>query len=192
MRKIILASASVWRREILEKTRIPFTVEVSDFKEDLTLDLSPEELVETLATGKAETVAIKHTDAIVIGADTIAELGGEVIGKPYTPEKAIEVLSRLSGQTHNVHTGYCIIDTKTGERRSGVSTSRVTFRVLTKSEIAVYVATGEPLLAGGAYTIQTGAASFVSHIDGDFYSIVGLPISTIVLELAKLSVISQS
>ena len=192
MRKVILASASTWRRDILEKTHLPFTVEASDFEEDLTLNMSPEELVETLATGKAETVAVKHADAIVIGADTIAELNGEILGKPYTSEKAIEVLSRLSGQTHNVLTGYCIIDTKTGERRGGVSISRVTFRTLTRAEIDAYVATGEPLNAGGSYTIQTGAASFVSHIDGDYWSIVGLPVSTIVEELAKLGITAQS
>ena len=188
MRKIILASVSPWRKEILEKSRIPFTVEPSDYVEDLALNLSPRELVETLATGKADAVAIKHADAIVIGADTIADVDGEVIGKPYTAEKAIEILARLSGRVHDVHTGYCIIDSKSGERRSGVVTTKVTFRALSEEEIRSYVATGEPLNAGGAYTIQGAAASFVSRIEGDFYSVVGLPLATIMEELAKFGV----
>ncbi len=188
MRKIILASVSPWRKDILEKSRIPFTVEASDYEEDLSLAVSAQELVETLATGKAEAVAIKHENAIVIGADTVAEVDGEVIGKPYTAEKAISVLARLSGRTHNVHTGYCIIDSKTGERRSGVVTTKVTFRELPLEEIHAYVATGQPLNAGGAYTLQSGAAGFVSRIDGDFYSVIGLPLSTILEKLQELDV----
>ena len=192
MRKIILASASTWRRDILEKAHIPFVVEASDYEEDLTLDLSPQELVETLATGKAEAVAVKHSDAIVIGADTIADLNGEVIGKPYTPERAAQVLERLSGRTHEVHTGYCIIDVKTGRIKSGVVTTKVTFRSLSTAEIQAYIATGEPLSSGGSYTIQGGAASFASRIEGDFYSVVGLPLSTIIQELEGFGVIFEA
>lgn len=188
MRKVILASASRWRREILEKSRIPFTVEPSDFEENMSLDLSPRDLAQTLAIGKAEAVAINHTDAIVIGADTLVEFEGAVIGKPYTAENAIEILKRLSGNTHTIYTGYCIVDAKSGERREGVVETRVTFRDLSDSEIMNYVATGEPLNAAGAYTIQGFAAGFASQIDGDFYNVVGLPLSTILEELAKFGI----
>ena len=191
MRKIILASSSKWRRQILEKSRIPFIVEPGDYEEDMGMQLSPRELAETLATGKAESVAIKHTDAVVIGADTLVEFEGGVIGKPHTPEKATQTLERLSGKTHSIYTGYCIIDTKTGGRRSGAVETRVTFRNLPSQEIADYVATGEPLNAAGAYTIQDSAAGFVSHIEGDFYNVVGLPLATILEELYRLEVIES-
>jgi septum formation protein len=188
MRKVILASTSRWRKEILEKSRIPFVVEPSDYEEDMTLKLSPKELAETLATGKAEAVAIKHNDEIVIGADTFIEFEGEVLGKPGTKEKATSLLRRLSGKTHPIHTGYCIIDTKTGERHSGTVTTRVTFRDLPEDEIDAYVATGEAENAGGGYTLQSYAAGFVSHIDGDFYNIVGLPLWKIIEELRHFGV----
>lgn len=188
MRKIILASASVWRRQILEKTDIPFTVEVSDYEEDLNMQVAPRDLPIILATGKADTVASRHHDAIIIGVDTIAVLDGAVIGKPYTPEKAFEILRALSGKIHTVFTGYCIIDTKSGERVADVVETKVTFRALSDAEIHAYIETGEPLLAGGSYTIQGRAASFVSRIEGDFYSVVGLPLSKIIEELAKFGI----
>jgi len=188
MRKIILASASVWRKEILEKTGVPFIVEVSAYEEDLHMQVAPRDLPAILATGKAETVATRRPNAVIIGVDTIAVLDGQVIGKPYTPEKAREVLHAFSGRTHSVFTGYCIMDTNSGEKVSGVVETLVTFRALSGAEIEAYIETGEPLNAGGSYTIQGRAASFVSRIEGDFYSVVGLPLATIVEELAKFGI----
>jgi septum formation protein len=188
MRKIILASTSRWRKEILEKSRLPFVVEPSDYEEDMTLALAPRELAETLATGKAEAVAVRHADAIVIGADTFIEYDGGVLGKPGTKEKAKEVLRNLSGKSHPIHTGYCVIDTKTGEHRSGTVTTIVTFRDLPEDEMDAYVATGEAENAGGGYTLQGGAAGFVKHIDGDFYNIVGFPLWKIIEELRHFGV----
>jgi septum formation protein len=188
MRPIILASTSARRKEILERTGLLFTIEPSDYEEDMTLSLPPEKLVEELAIGKADAVAIKHNDAVVIGADTIVDLAGVVMGKPYTAEKAQEMLMRLSGKTHKVHTGFCIIDSKTGERRTGVETTLVTFKVLSKSEIAEYTATGESLLAAGAYMIQKKGRDFITQIEGDFDNIVGFPLQRIMGELQAFDI----
>lgn len=188
MRKIILASASKGRKFVLEKSGLPFIVERSDYEEDMTLRLPPARLAKTLAIGKAESVAVKHDNAIVIAADTLVEFRGKVIGKPYTVKKATAQLKQLSGKTHDIFTGYCIIDAKTGKKHSGTVRTSVTFRKLSPREISAYVATGEPLNAAGAYNIENGAASFVSHIKGDFYNVVGLPLFKIMEELAIFGV----
>jgi septum formation protein len=187
MRKVILASASPWRRTLLERTGIPFTIAVSDYEEDHTLKLTPLELVQHLAAGKAETVALLHADAIVIGADTLVEFKGKPIGKAKDARDARRILGLLSNKTHPIHTGFCIIDTRSGKRRVGVETTLVTFRKLSKREIDAYVATGEPLNVAGAYAIQGGASSFASRIEGDFYNIVGLPLARIVEELKRFT-----
>ena len=166
MRKIILASGSPRRKELLEQLGLPFTIEPGDYEEDMTLQMPPAELAETLATGKAEAVAIMHDDAIVIGADTFVELDGAVLGKPHTKEKAEVMLKTLSGKTHQVHTGYCIIDTKTGMIHSGTKTAKVTFRNLSQEEIDSYIVTYNPLDKAGAYAIQDGGKAFISHIEG--------------------------
>lgn len=168
--------------------RIPFVVEASDFEEDIAQNMPPKELVQALAQGKAESVAIKHTDAVVIGADTLVEWDGKPLGKPKTPERAKEMLLALNNRMHPIHTGWCIIDAATGKRESGVETTLVTFRNLSESEIDAYIATGEAQSVAGAYAIQGGASSFVKRIEGDFYSIVGLPLARIVEELVKFGV----
>jgi septum formation protein len=190
MSKLILASASPWRRTLMERTRIPFVVEVSDFDEDITQELPPSELVQSLALGKAESVAIKHTEGIVLGADTLVEFDGKSLGKPLTPEKSKEMLTLLNNKTHPIHTGWCIIDAATGRREIGVETTLVTFRNLSGAEIDAYIATGEALNVAGGYAIQGGASSFVKRIEGDFYNIVGLPLARIVEKLARFGIIT--
>mgnify|MGYP003353567290 CR=1 FL=1 len=101
------------------------------------------------------------------------------------------MLKMLSGKTHSVYNGYCIIDTKTGKRKSGTVRVRVTFRKLTEDEIEAYVASKEPLAVAGGYAIQSGAARFVKKIVGDFYAIVGFPLSTIVEELKEFGISAQ-
>ena len=188
MKKLILASASPWRRTLMERTRIPFVVEVSDFEEDITQALPPRELVQKLALGKAESVAIKHTEGIVIGADTLVEWEGKPLGKPLTPERAKEMLTLLNNKTHPIHTGLCIIDAATGRREVGVETTLVTFRNLSEAEIDVYIATEEALTVAGGYAIQGDASSFMKRIEGDFYTIVGLPLARVVESLAKFDI----
>ena len=188
MKKIILASASPRRRELLKKLGLPFIIEVSDYEEDMTLKLKPRDLVKRFAVGKAEAVAIRQKNALVIGADTVVEYRGKLIGKPYTAAKAKETLLLLSNKEHLVHSGYCVIDSKSGKRYVQTLITKVRFRKLSKKEIDMYVATKEPLHAAGAYMIQGGAASFVSHIEGDFYNVIGLSLSKLVGMLAKFGI----
>lgn len=190
--KVILASSSPWRRKILEKTGIPFTVETGDYEEDMTLDLPPDKLARTLALGKAKSVAIKHTDALVIGADVFAVHKGELLGKPHTPARAMGALEKLSGKWHDVYTGVAVVDAKTGKSRATTVHTRVHFRKLSYEEIAAYVATGEPLEAAGSYTAQEGASSFIDRIEGDFWAVVGLPPATVVKMLRQFGVTHSS
>jgi septum formation protein len=188
MRKVILASASPWRKNILETTRIPFVVEESGYEEDMTLKIQPRVMAKRFALGKARAVASRHKDAIVIGADTFVVFKGQLLGKPHTPSRARAMLTMLSGTSHSVLTGFAIIDTKTNREVSRVVETRVTFRILSKKEIADYVKTGEPLKAAGAYTSQSGGASFMKKIIGSHYNIVGLPIAEVVEELKKCGI----
>ncbi len=185
MRKIILASLSPRRREILKKLRLPFTTEGSGHEEDLKLKLNPHDLAKHLALRKAEAVAKRHKNAIIIGADTIVVLKGRVLGKPESAADARKMLGRLSGKAHTVITGFAIIDTKTGEKVSKACETRVHFRKLTAREIAEYVRTREPLDMAGSYAIQGMGGAFIKRIEGDYYTVVGLPLSILADELRK-------
>lgn len=140
---------------------------------------TPSELTKTLSRIKAEAVATltRETDRPIIAADTLVELNGTILGKPTTEEDAAAMLRSLSGKAHSVHTGYTVI--KNGRAISGVETATVYFRPLTDGEIAAYVATGDPMDKAGAYGIQGPAGAFVRRIEGDYYTIVGLPICRI-------------
>ncbi len=179
MKKIILASTSPRRKELLSKLGVPFEIVPSDFEEDMTQKMSPSELVQTLALGKAENVAQKYTDALVLGADTIIAFNNKVLGKPKGVEDAIRTLSELSGKQHSVFTGFVLIDTTTGKRISKALETKVFFRELTQKEIENYVQSGEPLGAAGSYMMQSGGSSFVEGIEGDYFSLVGLPIVSV-------------
>src|ERR1035437_1103076 len=125
MRKIILASSSPRRKEILSKTGLKFLVDVGDYEEDMTLNMKPMELVKVLSRGKAESVAKRHKNAIIIGADTFIAYKDHLMGKPHTPEKATAMLKKLSGKVHSVITGFTIIDTKTKKSVSRAVESKV-------------------------------------------------------------------
>ncbi len=188
MRKVILASASKWRKILLERAGVRFLVEVSGHPEDLKQKLSPKNLVQKLALEKAMVVGSHHKDAIIIGADTVAVFRGKAIGKPKTAVEARKILTGLSGSEHSLVTGFVILDTKTNRIvRKSVET-KVWFRKLTADEINAYVKTKEPLTVAGGYAIQGGGSSFASRISGDFYNIVGLPLSEVVTELRKFGV----
>ncbi len=182
--RIILASTSPRRKELLEKAGVVFEVVRSNYEEDMTLPLPPLELAKYLSRGKAEAVAQDYTDAVVIGADTFVTYEGMLLGKPHTPERAKEMLGMLSGKAHTVITGFTIIDTKTGTSISEAVESTVYFKNLSEQEIDAYVSTGEPLDKTGAYTIQGAGKTLVDHIEGDYDNVVGLPVSA-VLEVLK-------
>jgi septum formation protein len=176
--RIILASTSPRRREILDKTNLSFEIHPAEFEEDMSLNLAPFELAKHLSLGKAQSVAEKHADAIVIGADTFILFENELLGKPKTPERAFEMLSKLSGRVHSVVTGVAFVHAEHNKIISHAEETKVYFRPLTTEEINEYVATGEPLDKAGAYGIQSGGGKFVEKIEGDFFTVMGLPLES--------------
>lgn len=184
MKKIILASSSPRRKELLEKTGIVFEIIPSTYEEDMSIDLSPVELSIFLSKQKAESVAENNPDAVVIGADTFVVLGDKVLGKPHIKEKAKEMLSILSGKQHSVITGFTVIEKLANKSISQTVETKVYFKNLTDEEIKDYVDTGEPLDKAGAYAIQGIGKKLVEKIEGDYSNIVGLPIDN-VMEILK-------
>ncbi len=176
MKKVVLASTSPRRVELLKKIIQAFEVVKPDFEEDLSLKLSPFELAEFLAMGKAESVAKKFKDAIVIEADTLISFEGIVLGKPKDEKDAFKMLSVLSGRTHSVFTGFAVIDVRAGNKFSKAFEAKVSFKVLAENDILDYIASGEPLDKAGAYAIQGLGGKFVEKFEGDFDTIVGLPV----------------
>ena len=186
MRKIILASGSPRRKEFLELAGVPFEIVVSEVEETIGAYSSPSDIVMSLALQKASAVAETNGDHIVLGADTIVTYDSRVLGKPSNEDEAKEMLRLLSGKTHEVYTGVAIIakdKTVTFYERT-----EVTFWELTEEEIDVYVASKEPLDKAGSYGIQGKGSIFVQHIQGDYYSVVGLPISRLVRELKQFNI----
>lgn len=174
MKKIILASASPRRREILEQVGVAFTVKVADVSEEIDPSLSPGEQVRLLAERKAKAVSAQLSGEIVVAADTMVCIGGETLGKPSSLEEGLSMLKRLSGRTHSVVTGYAVTD---GERiTSAYEETFVTFREMTEEEMEAYLANGEYADKAGGYAVQGGAAAFISRIEGDYYNVVGLPV----------------
>lgn len=174
---IILASNSPRRKELLAQVGICFEAEAADIEEVIRTDLPIGEAIEQSAYAKAACVAKRHPEDVVIGADTIVYLDGEVLGKPHTAKSAKEMLWRLSGKQHQVITGVAILSSKKEECFHIVSD--VTFFELSEEEIDAYIQTKEPLDKAGAYGIQGKGAIFVAKIVGDYYNIVGLPIAEV-------------
>lgn len=188
MRKIILASGSPRRKQILEQVGLNFTVEVSDYEEKSIPGVSPSEFVETLSLEKANVVAKNHNDAIIIGADTIVVLDNQILGKPKTKQDAREILKKLSGNTHSVFTGFTIIDTVNKRTITNHVETKIRFKNLSEEEILAYIETGEPMDKAGAYGVQDKGALFVEHIEGDYSSVMGLPIVKIFEILKELGI----
>lgn len=180
---LILASGSARRKELLAMIAPGYTVEVSDVDE--TCSGSPDEMVLTLSDRKASAVAALHSDAIVLGADTLV-YGDCVLGKPHTPENAVRMLEELSGIWHDVYTGVTLIDTRNGRKVRHCEKTRVHFRQLEAAEIEAYVATGEPLDKAGAYAIQGAGDAFIDRIEGSYSNVVGLPLAALTQMFKKL------
>lgn len=187
-RKIILASKSPRRDELLKRIGLHFEVKTSDFDESSVNAHSPVEHVEILSRGKAKSVAEEHKDAIVIGADTVIVIDGEIIGKPTSEENAVEILKRLSGKSHLVVTGFTIIDTQFNQTSTKTVESKVYFKELNEAEIEAYVKTGEPMDKAGGYGMQDKAGIFIQNVEGDFFNVVGLPIFALCEELKHYGV----
>lgn len=181
---IILASGSPRRKELLTQMGLTFQVVVSDVNEGIDKDMPPEDQVYFISRRKARAVAeMVGPNQLVIAADTIVALEGEVMGKPHSQDEATRMLSHLSGRTHEVYTGFTL---QLGERVvTQVERTLVTFRALTDDEIAAYVATGEPMDKAGAYGIQGLGSMLVSGIRGDYFNVMGLPVCRLGLALKE-------
>lgn len=176
-KRIVLASQSPRRKDILSMVIPEFDIVVDDSEEIVDEGISPEETVKTLAMQKALNVADKiEYDAIVIGADTVVSVDGEIFGKPIDQEDAKRMLKILSGRKNVVCTGFAVIDTKTGKTVCDLERTDVCFREMTDEEIDAYVKTGEPMDKAGAYGMQGIGGLFISGIKGDYFNVVGLPL----------------
>ena len=185
--KLILASASARRAEILRNARITFTVLSSAVDETPIPGESPQAMVKRLALAKAELVAARALGpAIVIAADTTVALEGEVLGKPRTSDDARHMLEKLSGRTHLVITGVALIRLPDVERREFVETTHVHFASVSSEEISNYLASGEPFDKAGSYAVQGLAGRFIPRIEGCYFNVVGLPLARLCKELGEL------
>jgi septum formation protein len=182
----ILASGSQRRQILLRQMGIEFTVRESGVDEVFDSAKSPAENVVELAERKALAVAASAQNAIILGADTMVLLAGEVMNKPVNESDARRMLSALSGRIHKVFTGFALVDMPSKAAVSGFEVTDVTFRKLSEREIVEYVASGSPMDKAGAYGIQDDfGATFVECIDGCFYNVVGLPVSKFYTTLLK-------
>jgi septum formation protein len=183
--KLILASGSPRRRELLTRARIDFEVVQSGLDEVRGTDESARDYALRMARDKTIAVSMKHPHRFVLGADTVVECAGEILEKPTDAPDATRMLSALSGRTHTVVTAFAIAeDAKVLVNEAVIS--RVTFRALTPDEIAKYIATGEPFDKAGAYGIQGIGGGFISQVEGSRDNVMGLPTEEVVAALRRL------
>ena len=175
--KLILASGSPRRIEILESVGWEFTKHAPDIDESERDGESPEDYVVRLAREKAEAIALNYPGEIVLGADTTVVVDGQMLAKPLDLEDARRMLRMLSGSWHEVLTGIAIV--QTAETRSGIQRTRVKFAAMSDAEINFLAERGDPLDKAGAYAVQAQAALFIEGIEGDYWNVVGLPISLV-------------
>lgn len=180
---LVLASRSPRRHEILCLAGIPHIVRPADVEEENGAGADPEELVARHAGMKADAVSQEHPGSPVLGADTVVWLEGTVLGKPSCEEEAAEMLSALSGRTHTVFGGVCLVRESPRFRSEFVEATRVTFRELTPGEIRAYVSTGEPMDKAGAYGIQGYGSALVRRVEGCYFNVMGLPVARVAEEL---------
>ena len=188
MKRIILASASPRRRELLEKIGLKFEVEPSDYAEDLRSGLSPDELARVISLEKARSVASKHKNTVVIAADTFIVFRGKIMGKPGNEAEARKMLMMLSGKSHSVITGFTILDTDENKILTKSVETVVHIKNLTSEEIETYVKSGEPLDKAGAYAIQGLGSVIVERIEGDYFNVIGLPLSALAEGLKEFGI----
>lgn len=186
--RMILASASPRRKELLEQAGVEFEI-IPAVGEEVITDCRPQQAVLGLSAQKAAEVAAKvQGDAIVLGADTVVAFGGRILGKPKDEADAKQMLSMLSGNTHSVYTGVSIVVKQSGESRpySFYEETEVTMYPLTEEQIISYIRSGEPMDKAGAYGIQGKGAVFIEKIQGDYNNVVGLPIARVFRTLEEV------
>jgi len=188
MKRVVLASASPRRKELLEQIGLQFEVEPSNYDEGIVAGSEPHETARRLSIGKARAAGEDHPNALIIAADTFVVIGDRILGKPHTDSEAREMLRALNGQAHSVITGFTILDTETGKVLSRSVETRVHMRKLTLKEIDSYIKSKEPLDKAGGYAIQGLGAVLVERIEGDYSNVVGLPLSALAESLREFGV----
>jgi septum formation protein len=189
----VLASASPRRQELLRNAGIPFTVYPANIPEVPISEESPRACAERLAREKAHVVLVQHPGKFVLGADTIVVADGEILGKPRDEADAVRILRLLSGGTHQVITGVCLVGTlrtenqklETGFEDTRSEITLVTMTTLSDEDIRSYIASGEPMDKAGAYAIQGMASRWIPRIDGDYFNVVGLPVALVLRMLRE-------
>ena len=173
---------------MLDQIGLKFEVEPSNFVEELDSGLEPYELARAISLKKASSVAKKHKNAVVIAADTLGVLEGKILGKPKTEDEAREMLAAMSGRSHFVITGFTILDAENGRAVSRSVETKVWFKELTEDEIDAYIDSGEPLGKAGAYAIQGLGAVLIESIEGDYFNVMGLPLSALAESLKEFGI----
>ena len=175
--KLVHASGSPRRAEILNSVGWEFEKAIPDVDESVIADEAPEVYVQRLAAEKARAVAVSFPGRLVLAADTTVVIGGEIIGKPADLEDARRMIGKLSGRWHEVLTGVAVC--QNGTEKAGMQSTRVKFAQMSEGEIDFLVAEGDPLDKAGAYAVQAQAALFIEGIEGDYWNVVGLPVSLV-------------
>ena len=187
-RRLVLASQSPARLATLRSAGLDPEVVVSGVDESTVTDAEPAVLAVELARLKARTVAVRADDALVVGCDSVLEFDGEILGKPPGPEQARQRWRAMRGGSGVLHTGHCVVDTGTGREVARAAQTVVHFAAVTDDEIDAYVATGEPLAVAGAFTIDGLGGAFVSSLEGDPHTVVGISLPLLRVMLAELDV----
>lgn len=187
MEKIILASNSPRRKELFKLLDIDYEIITSNIEEIIQNDLPAEEMVMELAFQKAADIFRTHKDRIVLGFDTLVYIDDELLGKPKSKAEAVEMLKKLSGKTHFVVTGCALISKSLS--KSFYEKTRVTFYEMSDIEIQKYVESGEPMDKAGSYAIQGLGSKFIQSVNGDYFTVMGLPLARVYHELKQLQII---
>jgi septum formation protein len=188
MKKLILASASPRRKQLLEQLNLKFTIYPSEIDEVITPDLPPRKQVELLSKQKAQAVAPKFKNAIILSADTMVAVGNQVIGKPKDEDDAKRMLKKFSGTQHSIVTGFTLLDTETKKIVTNSTETKIWFRKMTDTEIASFVKKEKPIDKAGAYAIHELAAVFIEKIEGDYTGAIGLSVFLLAEELKKFGI----
>jgi septum formation protein len=189
MKKIILASSSPRRKQLLESLGIKFHIAPSNIDEKLNPRLGPRKQAEELSRQKAEAIAHRFKDAIIIAADTMVVLDNELIGKPLSLAHGKQILKKLSGRDHVVVTGYTILDTATGKSITKSEETKMYLRKLSEKEIDAYIKKENILDKAGGYAIQGIGSILFERIEGDYFNAVGLPLCSVAQELKKFGIL---
>ena len=191
MRRLVLASTSPRRRELLAGIGLRFEVAAPRFEERSDPALSPEVEALEFAKAKARSLCRDFADALLIGSDTLIEFEGQKLGKPQDAADARAMLQRLAGKPHLIHTAVALVDAESGVEEALVRQVKIQMRPASAEEIAAYVATGEPLDKAGAYAIQGRGRELIAEVEGDYEAAVGLPTKDLIALLKKFGVASS-